>query len=153
MGSGGAPLSQTFPPYRAADPAPEEVTRRHATYLILFICCVFAVSVWLARTGPYEVLIRMGAKDNPRIWQGEYWRLLTPLFLHAGYAHFFFNSFALYQLGRVVERLFGKARFVFLYFFSGLLGSALSTIFRPDVVSVGRRGALRAAGRLNLFSA
>jgi rhomboid protease GluP len=139
-------LSQTFPPYRAAEPAPEEVELyppAFLTYLILFInLCVFAVSVWLARTGPYEVLIRMGAKDNPRIWQGEYWRLLTPLFLHAGYAHFFFNSFALYQLGRVVERLFGKARFVFLYFFSGLLGSALSTIFRPDVVSVGASGAL-----------
>ncbi len=139
-------LSQAFSPYRPADSAPEEIELYPPavlTYLILFLnLSVFAASVWLSGTGSYEVLLRMGAKYNPRIWMGEYWRLLSPLFLHAGYAHFLINSFALFQLGRVVERLFGKVRFVFLYFFSGLLGSALSTIFRPEIISVGASGAL-----------
>ncbi|NLY88453.1 MAG: rhomboid family intramembrane serine protease [Firmicutes bacterium] len=139
-------LSLVFSPPRAAEPAQEEVEfypPAFLTYLILLLnLFFFAVSFWLDKTGSQEVLLRMGAKYNPRIWMGEYWRLLTPLFLHAGFAHFLINSFALYQLGRVVERLFGKVRFVFLYFLSGLLGSALGTIFRPEIISVGASGAL-----------
>lgn len=139
-------FSLVFPASRAADPAQEEVELyppAFLTYLILFFNLIFfAIGHWLGGTGSLQVLLRMGAKYNPRIWMGEYWRLLTPLFLHAGYAHFLFNSFALFQLGRAVERLFGKVRFVFLYFFSGLLGSALSTILRPEIISVGASGAL-----------
>ena|GEM_PF-198901 len=89
-----------------------------------------------------EILIKMGAKYNPRIWLGEWWRLLTPLFLHAGFLHFFMNSYALHQLGIVVNRLFGKTRFLFIYFFSGVLGSAVSAIFRPHTISVGASGAI-----------
>jgi rhomboid protease GluP len=139
-------LSLVFPARRAATPAQEEVELyppSFLTYLILILNFIFfVVSYWLGGTRSLQVLLQMGAKYNPGIWMGEYWRLLTPLFLHAGLPHFLFNSFALFQLGRVVERLFGRVRFVFLYFLSGLLGSALSTIFRPEIISVGASGAL-----------
>lgn len=137
-------LSLIFsPPRMTATEEVELYPPAFLTYLILFInLLVFIASMWLGKNGSQEVLLRMGAKYNPRIWMGESWRLLTPLFLHAGLAHFLLNSFALFQLGRVVERLFGKLRFVFLYFLSGLLGSALGTILRPEVISVGASGAL-----------
>jgi len=104
------------------------------------------VMVWLAETlaggsTNTQTLIRFGAKVNDLIVQGEYWRLLTPIFLHAGIAHLAFNMYALYVLGVEVERLFGRSRFLVLYFLSGLGGSVLSFLFGARI-SVGASGAI-----------
>jgi rhomboid protease GluP len=112
-------------------------------YLLLAVnLLLFILTIMSGDSQDVETLIRMGAKYNPLIWLGEWWRLLTSLFLHAGFLHFFMNSYALYQLGVVVERLFGQARFFFIYFFSGISGSAASTLFRPEAISVGASGAI-----------
>lgn len=112
-------------------------------YLLLAVnLLLFILTIMSGDSQDVETLIKMGAKYNPLIWLGEWWRLLTPLFLHAGFLHFFMNSYALYQLGTVVERLFGKERFFFIYFFSGIFGSAASTLFRPEEISVGASGAI-----------
>lgn len=113
------------------------------TYLLLFInLIIFLIEVFLGSSNNTEILIRLGAKYNPRIWMGEYWRLVTPLFLHAGWQHFLFNSLALLQIGSLVERFFGKKRFLWLYFVSGILGSVASAVFRPETISVGASGAI-----------
>ena len=65
-----------------------------------------------------------------------------PLFLHAGWEHFLFNSFALFQLGGLVEHFFGEGRFFWIYFGAGLFGTVASTLFQPDTVSVGASGAI-----------
>src|SRR5207253_10377626 len=56
--------------------------------------------------------------------EGQYWRLFTALFLHAGFVHLLFNLFALYVLGPSLERSIGSVRFMICYLISGLASSA-----------------------------
>ena len=120
----------------------EEVSvRPRLTYFLLVInLLVFFGEIIRGGSNQTGVLISMGAKYNPRLWMGEYWRLLSPLFLHAGWEHFLFNSFALFQLGGFVEHFFGEGRFFWIYFGAGLFGTVASTLFQPDTVSVGASG-------------
>ncbi len=104
------------------------------------------VLVWLLMTiaGGSEdprVLIRFGAKVNPLIAHGEFWRLLTPIFVHVGFAHLLFNSYALYVVGPQVERSYGQLRFLLLYLLSGVYGVLFSFAFNPHV-SAGASGAI-----------
>jgi rhomboid protease GluP len=88
-----------------------------------------------------------GAKVNVLVAEGEYWRLLTAIFLHDNSSvlplHLFFNMYALYILGPQIEAVYGSARFLTIYLLSGLAGSVLSYAFGPlDVPSVGASGAI-----------
>ncbi|NLM36993.1 MAG: rhomboid family intramembrane serine protease [Firmicutes bacterium] len=117
--------------------------RPRLTYILLFInLLVFLATMLHGETNPTSFLIGMGAKYNPRLWMGEYWRLLTPLFLHAGWEHFLFSAFALFQLGSLVERFFGERRFFWIYFGAGLLGTLSGVLCQPDTVAVGVPGAI-----------
>lgn len=89
-----------------------------------------------------DVLLRFGAKFNPLIWHGEWWRLFTMMFLHIGFIHLFFNSYALYVLGWAVEPFIGRLRYIALYLLSGISGSLLSTIFSAVKISAGASGAI-----------
>ena len=72
-----------------------------------------------------EVLHRIGAVEPYAVVaQGEYWRLFTALFLHAGFLHLAFNLFALYVLGPPLERSIGTIRFLACYLISGIASSA-----------------------------
>lgn len=95
-------------------------------------------------------LLRLGAKVNALIGLGEFWRLLTAMFLHADLMHLIFNMMALYILGRDIERFFGKSKFLAIYFVSGLIGSAASFAF-VDSVSVGASGAIFGLMGANLY--
>ena len=86
-------------------------------------------------------LIQYGAKFNPLIIQGEWWRFLTPAFLHIGFFHLFMNSVALYFLGNIVERIYGTSRFFFIYFIAAFFGAAASFAFNYQV-SAGASGAI-----------
>ena len=86
-------------------------------------------------------LIIFGAKVNELIAYGQYWRMLTAMFLHIGIAHLFFNSYAIYIYGPMVESLFGKVKFIIVYLGSGLIGSLFSYMFSPNP-SVGASGAI-----------
>jgi len=72
---------------------------------------------------------------------GEWWRLITPVFLHAGLLHFFFNSFLLIYLGPIVEEIFGTARFWVIYLGCGIAGSMASQWPR-ETLTVGASGAI-----------
>src|SRR5690606_36651475 len=89
---------------------------------------------------PY-VLIEYGAKFNQLIVAGEWWRFITPIFLHIGILHLLMNSLALYYLGSIVEKIYGSGRFLFIYLFSGFLGALGSFIFNPSI-SAGASGAI-----------
>jgi rhomboid protease GluP len=86
-------------------------------------------------------LIEYGAKFNPFIFGGEWWRFITPIFLHIGLLHLLMNSFALYYLGPMVEKMYGSIRFLFIYLFSGFTGVLGSFLFSPTV-SAGASGAI-----------
>ena len=87
-------------------------------------------------------LIRWGARLNPLIEGGQWWRLLTPMFIHIGLPHLLFNMWALRNLGDFVERLFGTRRFLALYLATGLVGNISSFFFFPTVLAAGASGAI-----------
>jgi rhomboid protease GluP len=89
-----------------------------------------------------EVLLRWGGNFGLQTVQGEWWRLLTAMFLHAGLIHLAFNGYFLWVIGRVTEQVFGWAAFVLIYLGSGLIASTISLLWQPAVVSVGASGAL-----------
>jgi rhomboid protease GluP len=87
-------------------------------------------------------LARWGSNAGPLTLGGQWWRLVTSMFLHGGLLHIMFNMFALWQVGRLVERMFGSARFLGLYMIAGVCGSLASVLWNPHVNSVGASGAI-----------
>jgi membrane associated rhomboid family serine protease len=93
--------------------------------LILLNAVAFLLEISAGDWNDPEVLHRIGALDAYSvIAEGEYWRLLTALFLHGGFIHLLFNVFALYVLGPPLERSIGTMRFVVCYLISGLASGA-----------------------------
>ena len=91
--------------------------------------------------GPESDLLLWGALDPFKVWQGEYYRLITCIFLHYGWLHIFFNGYATLALGRSLEPLIGWFRFLLVFFVSGLSGSLVSLLFSKGI-SVGASGSI-----------
>ena len=89
-----------------------------------------------------EAMVRWGADYGPLTLSGEKWRLLTNAFLHFGVLHLLFNMWALWDVGRLMERLAGNAGMAILYLLSGLGASLASVAAHPQVVSAGASGAI-----------
>jgi rhomboid protease GluP len=87
------------------------------------------------------VLLRLGAK-SPYIWAGQWWRLVTAIFLHGGLLHIGMNLWCLIDLGPEVESLFSATKFTVFYLVTGVLGFVFSLYWRPMGVSVGASGAI-----------
>ena len=104
----------------------------YVTYTILG----FTILVYLAQIASQMILgvdipQLIGVRYNPRILQGEYWRLLTPVFLHGSLLHIAFNMYALYRFGPGLERFYGHARFLALYLIAGFAGNVVSFAMSP----------------------
>ncbi len=115
------------------------------TYVLIFINILvwFLLTVYSGISGiDYDILLILaGAKVNSRILAGEYWRLITPVFLHGDMIHLLLNSWSLYVAGSITERLYGHSAFAVIYFVSGLCGSIASLFFTPGA-GVGASGAI-----------
>lgn len=109
--------------------------------LILFTALVFVVQFLTQDPTGNDLVSYYGAKVNAKIAAGEVWRLITPVFIHAGIWHIFVNMYSLYALGPAVERLFNSQRMLFVYLLSGVSGVILSLGFSPRP-SVGASGAI-----------
>jgi membrane associated rhomboid family serine protease len=83
-----------------------------------------------------------GALRAAEVANGDYWRLLSAGFLHASPFHIFFNMFALWILGTMLEPAIGTVRFGLIYFVSLLAGSFGALIVTPDSYTVGASGAI-----------
>ncbi len=93
--------------------------------LILLNTAAFIFEISFGSWTDPEVLHHLGALEPYAVVvQGQYWRLFTALFLHAGFVHLLFNLFALYVLGPPLERSIGAIRFAICYLISGLVSSA-----------------------------
>ena len=92
-------------------------------------------------TSDINVLIFLGAKVNSLILNGEYYRLITCMFLHGGIIHLGLNMYALYAIGPLIEKIFGRKKYLAIYFISGILSSLLSFIMSTSV-SIGASGAI-----------
>jgi rhomboid protease GluP len=106
------------------------------TLLLVAITACFAAQFFLGRG-----LIEQFANYGPAVRQGEYWRLVTSMFLHGGIVHLVLNAWALYQLGSLFEILMGSGRLAGVYLAAGIAGS-LASAFWSDVPSVGASGAI-----------
>jgi membrane associated rhomboid family serine protease len=109
-----------------------------------FAALDIGVFFWVAGHGSTtdpEILIRFGALDPSRVWQGEWWRLLSTAFLHAGVLHLAANVFFGTPWCVALERALGSARFLALYLASALGASALSLLVGHHL-SAGASGAI-----------
>ena len=88
-----------------------------------------------------NVLMRLGAKA-PHILAGQWWRLVTAMFLHAGLFHIGMNMWCLVDLGPQVESLFSTTKFTVFYLVTGVAGFILSAAWSPFGMSVGASGAI-----------
>ena len=140
------------------------VLSRPYIFTIVFLIANVFVFILTSQSGANEnamVLIKYGAKVNSYIdTQHEWWRFITPIFLHGNIAHLLMNMYGLWVIGPYVERLYGSAKFVFFWVVTGIAGVVASYLSvqpgvhsssaigrflfkdNPNVISVGASGAL-----------
>jgi len=87
-------------------------------------------------------LVHWGANYGPLTVSGQWWRLLTCVFVHGGLLHIGFNMWCLWSLGRIAESVYGHWTFAVVYLISGLSASLASLIWNPNILSVGASGAI-----------
>lgn len=88
-------------------------------------------------------IVNSGLLVNGLVSYGEWWRIITAIFLHGGVTHILFNSFSLFIFSPELERMVGKVRFLIIYLASGIMGNVLTyIIFNPFYASLGASGAI-----------
>ena len=113
--------------------------------LLGLVALSFLVEVIVGRSVtdiPTAASITTGAQVNSLIAGGDYWRLLSAMFLHAGLMHLAFNGWALFSVGRDMESLLGSGWFIAIYLLSGLAGNVAYYLLGPNVPSLGASGAI-----------
>lgn len=109
--------------------------------LVVFIAMLTQGAEWWHTSN--AVQLTWGANFGPATQDGQWWRLITALFIHFGVLHLGMNLWALRDVGRLVERLYGGWRFAALYGVSGVLGNLLSLVVQGNqAVSGGASGAI-----------
>lgn len=114
------------------------------TWLMLAIAVVmFGIETFSGGSQNMSVLLRYGAKVNGLVASGDWWRLITPMFLHIGLMHILVNGVMIYYVGTQIESIFGHVRFLLLYLLSGVFGNLASFAFGSDQsISAGASTAL-----------
>ncbi|MGX7108253.1 rhomboid family intramembrane serine protease [Facklamia miroungae] len=85
-------------------------------------------------TTSLEALLKTGAKSNELIlFHGEWWRLITPTFIHIGLEHLLFNNLSLYFIGQDLEKILGHGRFLLLFLLASFGGNVFSFAFNNNV--------------------
>ena len=125
----------------------QDFLRYKLTYTIIVLNVLFyLVSAFYSRSLTemnLQVLVDLGALYGPlTVVKGEWWRLLTAMFLHGGMTHILMNMFSLYLIGRGAEMYFDTKSYISIYLFSGLLGGLASLYIHPESVGIGASGAI-----------
>ncbi|HLK53280.1 MAG TPA: rhomboid family intramembrane serine protease [Candidatus Angelobacter sp.] len=113
-----------------------------ATTLLLAI----NILAYLVDMVPGVNLTEWGVNSGPLTLSGQYWRLFTAGFLHAGIVHLGFNMWCLWSLGRLSERLFGKWQTFAIYMVTGVGGALLSIAYNSGRAELGASGAIFGLG-------
>ena len=112
---------------------------RFNTVIILFInfglfvaCSLYSMNAQAGNAMGLDsqTLVGFGAMYSPLIVRGQWWRLVTAGFLHAGLLHILMNSWALFDLGAVVEEMFGASRMLVIYLVSSVCGFYVSSVLK-----------------------
>ncbi len=115
------------------------------TNIIIALCIIMFSLTYILGEGPTNILtlLNLGANNGLLVKNGEFYRLITSIFLHAGIIHLLVNMYSLYIVGNQIETYLGKWKFLGIYLLSGASGSLLSVLFNPELnVSVGASGAI-----------
>lgn len=114
------------------------------TYVIIAICMIMFALMYIFGNGSEDsyTLLKFGANYDILTRMGEYYRLFTSMFLHIGILHLICNMYSLFVIGKEVEILFGKWKYLLIYVLSGICGSILSMAFSYNTVSAGASGAI-----------
>jgi rhomboid protease GluP len=106
--------------------------------IVVFVLMLFATG---AISAP-DTLIAWGGSFGPRTTNGEWWRLVTAMFVHSSLLHLVADVVGLLAVGLVLERIVGPVAFAGVYLAAGVSSSAFSLIASPTGVSVGASGAI-----------
>jgi membrane associated rhomboid family serine protease len=87
-------------------------------------------------------LIRDAGLRGPEVADGDWWRVITSGFLHAGFLHLLLNMYVLYVAGSILEPGIGTPRFLAIYFVSLIAGSLGALAVEPNTFTVGASGAI-----------
>ena len=111
--------------------------------IITYTLIVINLFIYIFPTllGTYDRFLDEFCIYGPLVKMGQYYRLLTGIFLHGGIIHLLVNCYSLYVIGTQLESFLGKTKFLIVYLFSGLTGSLFSVIF-TNGASVGASGAI-----------
>ncbi|MFC0274432.1 rhomboid family intramembrane serine protease [Metabacillus herbersteinensis] len=120
------------------------------TFIQLYPVVSFIVAIqvvfWLLFSiplSPLVLLFNLMDGYNAAIADGEYWRLLTPIILHAGLGHVFFNTISLILFAPALEKILKKSKFIIVYLGTGIFANIATYLFEPLQYShVGASGAI-----------
>jgi rhomboid protease GluP len=108
----------------------------------------FLVFIAMAISGVHIIspngieLLDWGANRRTETTNGDWWRLVSSMFLHGGIMHLFLNVYGLVIAALFVEPIFGRTKYFILYFVSGICGSLASIYWYENTISVGASGAI-----------
>lgn len=114
-------------------------------YLILINIIIFVLMFVFGGFNAFSnprILLNFGAQFGLLVQQGEWFRLITSMFVHGGFMHIFFNMYVLYLFGNLVEKVYGPYKFLSIYIITGFFASFATQLFSPNVLSVGASGAI-----------
>lgn len=107
---------------------------------------VFLITDLRGNTGDSEYMLSCGAMFHPLTLSGQFWRLFTAMFLHFDISHLLSNMLSLFAIGCIIEKAFGRGRFLLIYFGSGLGAGLASTFYHAwkgvPAVCAGASGAI-----------
>ena len=114
------------------------------TYSLIFICILVFILMYVLGNGSTDnyTLLVFGANVDTLTKNGDYYRLFTSMFLHIGILHLLCNMYSLYIIGKEVENVFGKVKYLIIYLLSGIAGSVLSLAFNHNTICAGASGAI-----------
>ena len=107
---------------------------------VFFVMLFYGAGIWHLNQ---DVQLAWGANFGPATQDGEWWRLFTAMFLHFGIVHLVLNTWSLWDVGQLAERMYGRWRFLCIYIISGLTGNLVSLVVQGNsAVSGGASGAI-----------
>lgn len=120
----------------------------YTTYIIIGLCILifasdYGLRLYFAWKYNYDLSIikAIGIKSNELIKMGQWWRIVTAIFLHGDLSHLGFNMLGLFIWGRYIETLYGKWRYIVIFLLAGLLSTTASFAF-TQANSLGASGAI-----------
>ena len=109
--------------------------------IVTYSIILLNIIVFMLSLLDYNMIINYFANYYINVKNGEIYRLLTACFVHANFLHIFFNMYALYYIGPMVEKYYGKLKYLLIYLGSGIMGSLFSVVLSNNV-SIGASGAI-----------